>query len=115
MDLAESIRENTAAVQELTAALKAFSLPAAAPAKAKPTAEAPAPVAPAPAPAAEPMTYDRDVKPLGVKLAGINRNSLVEILESFGVKKGTELTAEQFEPFLAKVTARIATLEAAAA
>ena len=122
MDLAESIRENTRAVQALTAALMAhnFSTPVvinASELPAPPAAEPePAPAKPArvkkekpeaaPAPAPEPvkaLDYDVDIKPAATKLAAKDRDALVGILTSFGVKRGTELKPEQFAEFLGTV------------
>ena len=96
--------------------------PAAAPKpQAQPKAEAPA-QAPAAAPSApeapaastassgEPasLDYDRDVKPLIVKLAASKgRDSVVAVLGKFGVAKGTELAAEQLADAKAALTAAL--------
>lgn len=63
-------------------------------------AEASAPAAPAASTASssEPATldYDRDVKPLIIKLGSVkNRETVLAVLGTFGVSKGTELAAGQ--------------------
>lgn len=84
--------------------------PVAAPA---PKAEASAPAAaPTPAPAAPTVSYEA----VGVAIQSLvakNRAKAVEILASFGAKKGPELKPEQYADALAKFTAALAEAEAA--
>ena len=129
MSLEQALAENTAAIQALIAVLTAqassahvASSPAPAPAPvaaakkpAKAAASAPAatdaPAAaeaspttqPAAASAAAPaaLTYEDHVKPkLTQALASLGREKVVSILGDFGVGRGTELTPDQFAPFL---------------
>ena len=101
MDLAESIRENTKAVQALTAALNAhfsFGAPQIINMSGEDVVEH---IVAAPPPAEQPaLEYDRDVKPAALALAKADRAKLVAILESFGCKKATELKAEQYAEFV---------------
>ena len=65
-----------------------------APAAASAVAESPASTA-----ADKPVTYDQVSKAItdGVKL---NRENVLTVLAQFGVKKGPELTADQYGPFI---------------
>ena len=99
LSLAQEIRENTKAVQALTAALLA-----------RVSARTLEPVvieqieaAPAPAEDPEPaeITYDGDVKPIALALAKKDRAKLVETLTMFGCAKATELKATEYAEFIA--------------
>ena len=50
---------------------------------------------------AEPLSYEKDVKPVLVKLAGAKgKDELTKLVKSFGVGKATELSAEQLPEVL---------------
>jgi hypothetical protein len=100
--------------------------PAPAPAPATPPAPVappPAPVAPPPAPVAPPpavATYETVVDASGRKLADIiaalaakNREKVVDILGSFNVKRGPQLTSEQWVPAMTAFSDALAAAELA--
>jgi hypothetical protein len=90
---------------------------------AEPSAAAPVPApAPAPAPVAPPAvaTYETVVDASGRKLADIiaalaakNREKVVEILGSFNVKRGPQLTSEQWVPAMTAFSDALAAAELA--
>jgi hypothetical protein len=107
MNLADAIESLIVAVNANTEAVKALSLPRPVPAKAPAAAPAPAPVldftkvAKPAAPAA--LTYEADVRPVAIKVAGkLGRDALVALFAEFGVKAGPELPADKFAPFIAR-------------
>jgi len=82
---------------------------AAAPATDKPNKPA---AAKAPAtPKAPALTFKADVAPLLLQLADKNRDKAKEVLASFGVAKGAELTAEQLPEAKAAFEAAIAEVD----
>lgn len=116
MNLAEAIEALIAAVNENTATIKAFTQPVIVPASVvldaqqelRPTPQPETPVKatkPAkakPAPAAE-LTYEKDVRPLAIKVAGkFGRDQLVALFTEFDVKAGPELKPAQFAAFIAR-------------
>lgn len=72
----------------------------AAPVTATPTPVATAAAAPAAESPSEPLSYDVVSKAITEKVK-TNREHVVAILAKFGVKKGTELKAEQYSDFVA--------------
>lgn len=109
MSLEDAIRENTAAVRELLAAMRGNTSADTAPPKpAKPAA--PKAAAPAPAPAAEaaaevtmPMCQD-----LIRQLAAKNREQAVELLASFNAKKATDVKPADLAKFYADMKTALA-------
>jgi hypothetical protein len=97
-------------------------VPAPSPAPAPVSAPAPAPATP-PAPVAPPpavATYETVVDASGRKLADIiaalaakNREKVVEILGSFNVKRGPQLTSEQWVPAMTAFSDALAAAELA--
>lgn len=58
---------------------------------------------------AEPLSYEKDVKPVLVKLAGAKgKDELTKLVKSFGVGKATELSAEQLPRVLEQATKLLA-------
>jgi hypothetical protein len=51
------------------------------------------------------LEYERDVKPVGLKLAAKDKAMFNNLLAGFGVKKGTELLPEQWPDFIARAKA----------
>ena len=49
------------------------------------------------------LDYERDVKPLGLKLAAKDKQKLLSILSSYGAKKGTDLLPDQLPQFVTSV------------
>ena len=89
------------------AAFGPATAPAESPVAPKPTASAPSPTAESVADAAPASTvatklvYEKDVGPRITALAKSDRRGdVVAALSAFGVKRGTELTEEQWAPFL---------------
>lgn len=121
MSLEIALQENTATLKELISALQSMGkleiIPVTAskkpaPAKAEapvdtPPAATTAPTTKSQAPAvpetvaeslseAAPLNYDKDVKPLILKLAGDNRQAVVEVLGRFGVTTAKDLLPEHY-------------------
>jgi hypothetical protein len=111
--LEQAIEKNTEAIEKLTAMLLASGVLAARP-EAPPTPTEkpktpPAPKAAAPKPTpepavtepvvaegAEPVDYNKDVKPLLLKVSQAKgRDALLALLTKFGAKNGSDLKAEQ--------------------
>ncbi len=102
LDLASSIRANTAAVQALTLAIQHLaSLQSGTPAGAAVTTEI-AKVSSQQTEAPKPLTFD-DIKPLVFKVAQINRDGLVKLLGEMGVKKAAEVPAANLPAFKQKL------------
>ena len=116
--LEQSIKENTAAIRELTAALYSCPVyskdnpPPGVFANPNKGVSAPSPTTGGIAPCAVELNptnneqakleYERDVKPLGLRLIAKDRVIFNELLSSLGAKKGTDLTPEQWPTFIAK-------------
>lgn len=96
--LEEAIKENTATLKQLIAALQAGAA-AAVPARA---AAAPKPAADKPATSSSAaLDYEKDVKPLALRVAkDKGREALVEILKGFKVAQANLLKPEQFGEFV---------------
>lgn len=133
MDLAESIRENTKAVQALTALLEralaspinlAPERPAAIDAEARevpqpdPQPQAPKPQASKPkaAPKAAPKTPEGptldDAKKAAIALVKHDREALVNVLMTFDAPQVALLKPEQYADFIAKCEGKLAELAA---
>jgi hypothetical protein len=117
MSLETAIRENTAALQTLTAALLKGAVPGSNDDLEREALQAyrdhevkkraSKPVTPAavsiPAPVVVPLDYVRDVKPLVLKLAAQDRPALLGLLDDYGVAKAPEVPGEKLPEFLARV------------
>jgi len=101
-DLVGALKENTEAIRALTAALIASgAIPADVTVNVTPAIPVHPPKAEAAIAAAlSPLDYERDVKPVGLKLAAKNKQQLTNLLQEFGVTKGTELKPGQFAEFI---------------
>lgn len=101
--LEEAIKENTATMKQLIAALTAGAI-AAVPGKPAPKAadKPPAPAAQGQGAAAgSALDYEKDVKPLALRVAKEKgREKLVEILGVFKVAQANLLKPEQFNEFV---------------
>lgn len=92
-----------------TAAPVPASAPAASTASSPKPSESPAPAASAGTSTGEALTYEKDVKPLVLKVgAAGKRDNLVELLKKFGVGKGPELPADKLPAFKADLEALLA-------
>jgi hypothetical protein len=99
MSLEDRISENTEALRALTIALAANHVPAVGPnvAAGKPPAAAPKP----PAATGGALDYEKDVKPLALRVAKEKgREKLIEILGEFKVAQANLLKAEQWGLFI---------------
>lgn len=114
-ELIVAVRENTATMQRISGAGKvppctpeqqSDAQPPTASVRPEPEpAAAPAPVPSKPAKAKAPaeMTYEENVRPLALKVAGTKgRDALVALFTEFGVKSGPALKPEQFAAFIAR-------------
>jgi hypothetical protein len=126
MSLETAIRENTAALQALTAALStgtpvstqrgqeqkvdkpvtpaAASISALAKMDLDPSAPGYTPALP---PEVIPLDYARDVKPTVLKLAAQSRDALLAILAKYGAEKGPQVKPEDLAAFFADVQAAL--------
>lgn len=103
MALETEIKKLTAALEKNTAAIESMSQR---PAPAAPSEEQPAesppsskgkPAAATPPPA-DTLDYEKEVKPLLLKIGEKNgRDALVKFLDELGVKSATDLTPEQYQ------------------
>jgi hypothetical protein len=129
MSLEQALAENTAAMRDLIAVWSKLTANATAidakgstdvaaagvPVNAKGTGKAETKKADAPAPAPEKaeapaLDYDKDVKPLIVKLgATADRETVMGVLAKFKVSKGSELKPEQLADAKAALTEAIET------
>lgn len=104
MDLSEALVALTRAVEENTAALRG--------AKPQQFNVAKEPAAKAEKPKAEPvaeLTYEKDVKPVALKVAGkLGRDALVSLLADYQVTKATELPKEGYADFIKAANALLA-------
>lgn len=117
MSLEQALAEHTTALKENTAALLASinakagaTVAAAAKAATPPAAPAAAAAAPAAPPAATAsLDYEKDVKPLALRVAkDKGREKLIEILGTFGVAQANLLKSEQWAEFTTKCNAALA-------
>jgi len=114
MSLEEAVKENTAAIRELIAALKNNAAPVkAAPAQAsapKPAAPpAASPVSAAPASAAGTVITDDDIrKEMNPIIARIGRDKVAEILKKYGAEKAINVPQERRAEFLAEAKKAVA-------
>jgi hypothetical protein len=108
-----ALAENTATMKELIELLKGGAIPASAPEepkrKAKKAEKQPDEVkAPEPTPEPEePIVEYAEVGNAITRLVAVNRDKAVEILASFGAKKGPELKPEHYAAVLAKLKAAL--------
>lgn len=100
--LEEAIKENTATMKQLIAALTAGAI-AAVPGKPAPKAadKPPAPAGAATGGTSAALDYEKDVKPLALRVAKEKgRETLVKMLEGFKVAQANLLKPEQFNEFV---------------
>jgi hypothetical protein len=126
MSLEVALQENTKAVLALVAALSRTQTdapakteqPAPAPAKEVKAAPQAAPAAPAD-PIPTPLNYEKDVKPLALKLVNApakapgqptGRDRMVETLKKYTVRLASEIPAEKLSGFVKDVQAELAAL-----
>jgi len=104
--LEQVIQENTAAIRALTAALAARSeAPVVAPVPAR---TAPPPPQSTPAPAAVSVQYDKDVKPLALKLAATKgKEALVAVLKGFGVERAPDVPVDRHPDLVSALKAAL--------
>lgn len=120
MSLESAIRENTAALEALTAALSTPGLRPQpvdnAPGQDNPPPEALAAYRDHEATKKDPsptkneqakLDYDKDVKPYVLRLAAQSRDALRAILDGIGVEKGSQVKPEALPEFLAQVKAAL--------
>lgn len=94
--LEEAIKENTATMKQLIAALQAGARAVTDKPAAAPKAEPKAP----PTASSAALDYEKDVKPLALRVAKEKgREALVKILEGFKVTQANLLKPEQFGDF----------------
>ena len=116
MSLEQAIQDNTAAIKALTIALGAKVTAPAAPQEA---ASSPAPKAQpagwsakaAPSqgePANTAPDYEKEVKPLVLKLVAKNRATVVALLEEYGVKNAQQIAPEKLAEFRDKIQQALA-------
>lgn len=118
MNLEAAVQENTAALRDLIATVKAHGVPTpvAASEPAKPT-KAPAasaaqtsakPVQPE-APAGKALTYEADIKPVALKVIAKSGNpGLKAVLGKYGAEKAFDVPAEKYPDLLADLKAALA-------
>lgn len=107
MSLEAAIQENTSVMRELIGRLTAAGMMTGAPGKPEAApADKPAKTAKAEVAAAEPETvkaidYEKDVRPVLVKVSTTaGRDALIALLKQFGVTKGDQLKVTQFQDAL---------------
>lgn len=101
MSLEVLIAENTAAMKALTIALASHHIPATAGAAPAPAPKNPPAQPPQPKAQGGALDYDKDVKPLTLRVAKEkSREKVVEILSKFGVANANLLKAEQYGDFI---------------